>query len=63
MSDEPIARKAMREAEAGARADASQLIASVPEMLRVARRIRTEPAAGLRTSRSSRRGRFRAWLP
>jgi len=37
MSNEPIARKAMRLAERGARADASRLVASVPELMRQAR--------------------------
>ncbi len=38
MSDEPIARKAMREAERGSRADVSLIVASVPELMREAMR-------------------------
>ena len=37
MSEEPIAREAMRRAEHGARADASRLVASVPDLVRSAR--------------------------
>lgn len=40
MSDEPVARRAMRLAERGTRADASRLVAAVPGMLREARRRR-----------------------
>ncbi len=40
MSDEPIARKAMREAEQGARPDPSRLIDSVPALMREAERRR-----------------------
>jgi hypothetical protein len=42
MSHEPIVRKALRAAERGAHADASGLVASVPELLREARRRRAE---------------------
>jgi hypothetical protein len=37
MSQEPIARKALRDAERGISADASKLVASVPAMMRDAR--------------------------
>jgi hypothetical protein len=40
MSHEPIARKAMREAERGARADASRLVDAVPALMREAERRR-----------------------
>lgn len=49
MSKEPIAREAMRVAEQGTSADASRLVASVPELMREARRRRAEadsPALG-----------------
>ena len=45
MSDDPVARKAMREAERGSRADASRLVASVPGLMREARRLRNEAEA------------------
>jgi len=40
MSDEPIARKALRDAGGDARPDASRLVAAVPAMMREARRRR-----------------------
>jgi len=40
MSHEPIARKAMRDAERGARADASRLVDAVPALMREAERRR-----------------------
>jgi len=45
MKDDPIGRKAMRAAEAGARADASRLVANVPAMMREAARRRNEALA------------------
>lgn len=48
MSDEPIARKAMREAERGAGTDASRLVAAVPGLMREAeRRRRAAPVGSL----------------
>src|SRR5512147_1814180 len=44
MSHEPIAREAMRQAERGARADASRLVDAVPTLMREAERRRS--AAG-----------------
>lgn len=49
-SDEPVARKALRIAERGAKADASKLVEAVPEALREARRRReraTDASASL----------------
>lgn len=45
MSDEPIARKALREAGGDARPDASRLVAAVPAMMREARRRRDAATA------------------
>jgi len=46
VSDDPIARKALREARGDARPDASRLVAAVPAMMREARRRRdAAPAA------------------
>jgi len=42
MIDDPAARKAMRAAERGIHADASRLVASVPGLMREARRRRIE---------------------
>jgi hypothetical protein len=44
MSDEPVARKALRAAERASNADASRLVASVPGLMREAQRRRHEAA-------------------
>jgi len=42
MSDEPVARKVLRTAERGTRADVSRLVAAVPRLMREAQRRRNE---------------------
>jgi hypothetical protein len=46
MSDEPVARKAMRRAERGVRDDASRLVAAVPALMKEAQRRRTTGGEG-----------------
>ena len=49
MNREPTVRDAMRRAEQGAKADASRLMASVPELMREAQRVRLMALSGAPT--------------